>query len=153
MPNRVEIKGLDKTLRKLSHPAHIAAAKRGLQAGSVHIKGKTAKYPPSTAANSPSQPRWYERGYGPRWRRVSGGIGGRKTSETLGRKWTTASRNAGLTQVVGNNVSYGPYVQDEDRQARALKRIGWKTIQKVADEEGDTVVNFVKKQIDSVLEG
>lgn len=152
MPNRIEIKGLDKTLRKLSHPAHVAAAKRGLQAGAVHIKGTVDEYPPATEANSPGQPRWYERGYGPRWRRKSGGIGGRKSSETLGRKWTVASRNAGLTQIVGNAVSYGPFVQDEDRQASFHKRRGWGTIQKAAKEESGPVLRFVKAEIDKVLE-
>jgi len=33
--------------------------------------------------------------------------GGRQTSEVLGSRWTNRERNRGLTQVIGNNTSYG----------------------------------------------
>ena len=148
-----EIKGLDKLIRKIKSLEGLRAARTALQAGAIHVKGKVDTYPPATIANSPGNPtgRWYERGYGPRWQLKSGGVGGRKTSETLGRKWTTASRNAGLTQIIGNNVSYGVFAQG-DRQARFHKERGWKTIEKVADEESEAVLRFVKQYIDRQLE-
>ena len=114
------IKGMKKLTRKLDTLAKLKGAKRGLKAGAVHVKGKIAQYPPSTTANSPGNPtgRWYERGYGPRWlRKRKGGVGGRKTSETLGRKWATRSLNSGLTQMIGNNASYAEFVHDAEEQA------------------------------------
>ena len=71
-----EIKGLDKLLRKLKSVAELRGARRGMKAGALHIKGKIATYPPASIANSPAQKRWYERGYGPKWHRADGTIGG-----------------------------------------------------------------------------
>ena len=154
MPSSVTIKGLDKLLRKLDNVASLSAARNALRAGALHIKGKVDTYPPSTIANSPSNPtgRWYERGFGPRWvRKRTGGIGGSKTSETLGRKWTTASEAGGLRQVIGNNVSYGEYVQGE-KQASFHRSRGWKTVEDIAEQEAETVVRFVQSEIEKALE-
>jgi hypothetical protein len=147
------IRGMSKLLRKLNSLRELRGAKRGLRAGAVHIKGKIAIYANSSEANTPNQRRWYERGYGPKWLRKDGSMGSRKTSETLGRKWTTESRNNGLTQVVGNNVSYAPYVQSEENQAGFHKARGWKTDVQVIDEEGPRVLEFVKDEVDKELEG
>ena len=145
------IKGMNKLLRKLDTLGKLKGAKRGLKAGALHVKGKIAEYPPSTTANSPGNPsgRWYERGFGTRT------ATGRAypTSETLGRKWTIGSRDQGFTQVVGNNVSYGPYVQSAEKQAKIHKRRGWKTDEQVINEGTDTVLGFVKAQVDKILEG
>jgi len=118
----------------------------------VHVKGKIAKYPPSSEANAPAGvgKSWYERGYGTRWLRRDGSIGGRKTSETLGRKWTSRTRNGGLTAVVGNNVSYGPFVQGSE-QADFHKRRGWKTTDDVAAEENEFVLRKIQKKVDQIL--
>lgn len=155
MADNVRIEGLDKLLRKIKSIEGLAAARVALKAGALHIKGIVDRYPPETSANSPSNVngRWYERGYGPRWRRKSGGIGGSKTSKTLGRRWTTTSRLSGLQQVVGNNVSYGPYVQDRDKQAGFHAARGWKTIQDVSEEESEVVLNLVRAEIEKALEG
>jgi hypothetical protein len=85
------IRGMNKLLRKLNSLRELRGAKRGLRAGAVHIKGKIAIYPNSSEANTPGQRRWYERGWGAKWTRKDGSIGGRKSSETLGRRWTTDS--------------------------------------------------------------
>lgn len=151
----VQVRGLNELLRKLDNVQGLRAAVKALRASAVHIKGKVADYPTSTMANQPKTypGRWYERGFGPKWARKDGSVGGAKSSETLGRKWTTAARNGGLTQVVGNNVSYGPYVQDRDEQNKALAGYGWKTIQDVTEEESDRILRFVKDEIDRALSG
>lgn len=151
--SKVYIKGLNEVLRKVDSVQGLRVAVRALRASAAHIKGKVNTYPASTIANSPGAypKRWYERGYGPKWARKSGGVSGRKTSETLNRKWTIGQRNGGLTQVIGNNVSYGPYVQDRKKQAKFHTARGWKTIQDVTEEEADTIVNFVKTEIDRAL--
>ena len=155
MPSSITIKGLDKLLRKLDNVASLSAAKNALRAGALHIKGKVDTYPPSTIANSPSNPtgRWYERGYGPKWvSKRTGVVSGYETSETLGRRWTTASEAGGLRQVVGNATSYGEVVQSKEKQARFHASRGWKTIEQVVEEESDTVVRFVQAEIDWALE-
>lgn len=153
MADVIQIKGLDELLKKLDSLQKLDAIKPALKAAAVHVKGKIAQYPPSSEANDPNRRKWYERGYGPKWRLVSGEVHGKRTSETLGRKWTTRSLNQGLTQVVGNNVSYGPFVQSAEKQAAFHRKRGWKTTEDVAAEEADTVNKFVKDEIDKVLEG
>jgi len=143
----VHIEGLDRVVRKLRSLEDLSAYKNALKAAAVHVKGKIAKYPPASEANRPNESgRWYERGYGMRWPG-----GGKKTSEMLGRKWKTQARDGGMVQVVGNNVSYGPFVQDRDSQAAFHKRRGWSTIQQVAQEESRTVVEMVAKEVDKKL--
>lgn len=153
-----EIKGMPQLLRKLDDLASLNGAKRGLAAGALHIKGIVSQYPPATEANSSTMDRWYQRGYGPRWRRRDGTIGGRKTSEALGRKWATESRNAGLTQVIGNNTSYGPWVQAAEKaggkgpQASFHRQRGWKTDEDVINQEGATVLAFVKREVEKDID-
>ena len=156
MAANIQIKGIPELEKKLQ--SVLPAVKVGIKAATLHIKGKIAQYPPATQANAPKSyvpgqwNTWYERGWGSKWAVASGGWKGKKSSEALGRKWTTDTRNDGLTGVVGNNVSYGPYVQDTERQATALKRIGWKTTGQVADEEKERVTEFIKDQVDKALE-
>ena len=151
MKDGIRIEGLDEVISKLDNLEDLQKIRPAMMAGAIHIKGKIAQYPAKTIANSPSNPtgRWYERGFGTRTKT------GRAypTSETLGRKWTVANRDRGLTKVIGNNVSYGPYVQSAEKQAKIHKQRGWKTDQQVVEEEADTVLDFVKDQVDKILEG
>lgn len=159
MADTIVIKGLDKLQRKLGNikPAVV----RGIKAGTLHVKGKIDQYPAATQANQPKQyskgqwNTWYERGWGSKWALAGGGWHGVKSSETLGRKWTTKTENNGLTGVVGNNVSYGPYVQGGDsaphKQAAAMKRIGWKTTDEVIDQEAQAVTDFIKSEIEKEI--
>ena len=139
--------------RKLAKLQDMSQIYPALMAGGVHVKAKLEIQPPSTAANSPGGPgsRWYERGWGSRWQRMDGSMGGRQSSETLGKKWTI--QQAGDKVTIGNNVSYGPYVQGPSEQAKALREIGWKTTDTVASEEAETVLNMVKKEVDKILMG
>jgi hypothetical protein len=154
------IKGMDELVRKLDTIAKLKGAKRGLKAGAVHVRGKISRYPPSTMANSPTNPtgRWYERSYGPRWlRKRSGSIGGRKTSERLDAKWAQRSRDKGLTQVIGNNASYAPWVHASEEvggkgpQASFHGDRGWKTDEQVLKSEGDEVLQFIQREVEKEL--
>ena len=140
--------------RKLAKLQDMSQIYPALMAGGVHVEGKLKEYPPSTAANSPGGPgsQWYERGWGSRWQRMDGSMGGRQSSETLGKKWTMQG-SGGDKVIIGNNVSYGPYVQGPSEQAKALREIGWKTTDTVASEEAEVVLNMVKKEVDKILMG
>ena len=149
--------------RKLAKLQDMSQIYPALMAGGVHVAGKLKEYPPSTAANVPRTVAgsgkvlsWYERGYGTRWLRKDGSMGGNKTSETLGKKWTMQG-SGGDKVIIGNNVSYGPWVQGSVKvggvgpQASALREIGWKTTDTVASEEAEVVLNMVKKEVDKIL--
>lgn len=152
MPAVIKIRGLEELTAKLGKLEGLRAILPAMKAAAEHIQRKVKEYPPETEANSPSQQRWYQRGYGPKWRTKSGAIHGSNTSKTLKHEWTIGTTNGGLTQIVGNQVTYGPFVQDKEKQADFHKRRGWKTTEDVAEEEADTVMAFVQKEVDKALE-
>ncbi|KKN82066.1 hypothetical protein LCGC14_0313330 [marine sediment metagenome] len=93
------------------------------------IRNELTPYPPATIANSPSNPtgRWYQRGFGPRWRG-----GGRKTSEQLNRSWGV--RRVGATGYkLGSKASYSAFLHSRKRQVRWASRRGWVTDQTAID--------------------
>ena len=141
----LEIRGIDELDRQLGKVE--AALRLGpiLRAAALSIKNEVARYPPSTLANSPLARTWYERGFGPRWMRRDGSIGGSRTSETLGRRWTTrvSSREARI----GNNASYAPFVQGRDQQAAFHARRGWKTLEDVGEKEAQRVIRQIEAAI------
>jgi len=156
----VEIKGMPKLRRKIL--AVLPALKAGIKAGTIYVEGKINTVPPATIANKPktytsgSWNTWYERGWGSKWALSAGGWHGNKSSEMLDTRWTIAFKNAGLTGVVGNDASYGPYVQgplqgSPPLQAAALKKIGWKSVTTVAEEESETVTKFVQGHVEKAL--
>lgn len=148
----VQIRGLDRLIKRLLRAGKWKGARRGLMDAGHHVKGKISRYPPSTEANRPkSRGSWYERGYGTRYQMRSGQIRGRRTSETLGRKWTVASRNGGLTVVVGNNVSYGPFVQSFKKQARFHKSRGWPTDKQTLIDERRQIQKLILEGVKSDL--
>ena len=148
------IKGMNKLIRKLDTIAKLKGAKRGLKAGANHIKGVIKEYPRSTTANvEPFHGRWYERGWGSKYKRLDGTVTGKKTSETLGRKWATKSKAKGLQQIVGSNVSYARFVHSAKEQAKIHGRRGWKTDEQVLKSEGDEVLQFIQKEIEKELGG
>ena len=101
-----------KVVRKASEPL------------AAELKATVSEYPGASVANAPNH-RWYERGYGPRWSRKDGSIGGRKTSEMLNRSWGISRKRWGA--IVGSRASYSPVVHHHEEQARFHRARGWVT--------------------------
>lgn len=151
MSEVIQVVGLKEVLAKLEHAGKLKEVQAAVLACAEHIKGVVDVYPPSTIANSPMARTWYERGYGPRWRRKNGTIGGTKSSQMLGRKWTT--RQVGkYSAEVGNNVSYAKYVQDLDNQKSFHGARGWPTIQQVAEDEREFIIKTIVEAIQKSLQ-
>ena len=148
----IDVKGLDQLIDKLETVAQLKTVKTGIKAGTEHVKGKMAIYPKESAANRPGPypKRWYQRGAGARWARVSGGVGGINSSEKLRQSWGIKMRDGGFTGVVGNDTTYGIFVQGE-RQASFHKRRGWKTTEMIAKSEGPRVRELIAKAIRRAL--
>ena len=154
----IQIRGLDEFRARIL--GGVPGIKSGVKAATVHVAGKAQIYPPETMANQPKiyqrggNNTWYQRGYGSKRATPSGKVWGKGSSEQLQQQWAKGIRfeNDGLTGIVGNKVSYAPYVMGERNvQATALKGIGWKSVEDIADEERDTVLNFIKENIDRAL--
>jgi len=116
------------------------------------LHATVAKYPPATAANQPNH-RWYERGYGPRWTRKDGSIGGSKTSEMLNRSWGTQRKSWGM--ILGSRASYAPVVHSHEEQAKFHGARGWVTDKQAADKviQSGKVDRIVKAAVARVLKG
>jgi hypothetical protein len=142
----INLADIERVARKMNLlPAFIA----GIQAGALEVEGVISKYPPSTNANVAGvyPKHWYIRGTGSFWALKGGGVHSKHTSQTLGRKWTIAKLNGGLTASVGNNVSYAPFLHDGPSVAKWAPQRGWLTIQEVARSEAGPVREIVTLSI------
>jgi hypothetical protein len=142
--NELDSRRIERKLRDVANQEYLAGA---MQAGLSHLKSGVAEYPPPSYANQPYQRRWYERNWGGKWMRADGSVGGRKTSEMLGKSWTTRVENRGRRGVLGTKVSYAPFVQDKSRQASFHAARGWKTVQDVMQERAARVVEGIQLAI------
>lgn len=147
----IEIKGLTELQAQLGKLEGAEYMHQVLKAAGSMLKAYIAEYPPASGANSPGQRRWYERGYGPKWTRKDGSVGGSRTSEALGRRWTVKSEPMSVT--VGNNASYAPFVQSAEKQASVHKRHGWRTDEQAIAEMQPKIESMALAEIARVLEG
>lgn len=146
---KVEIRGLDELIEKLEAVGKPGALKRPMTKAVAHLHRVIAEYAPSSGANSPGNGySWYERGFGTRTRTGKG----YPTSETLGKRWTHEVEADGKRGVVGNNASYGPYVQSAEKQAGFHAARGWQTDEKVAESEAGKVVGFFDDEVRKLTE-
>ena len=157
MPNAsVEIKGLDQLLHKIKRVEDLSAFTDGLSKGAKLIRRNIRKYPPSSEANRPpiSGPgSWYVRGTGSKHRNVAGKVKTYHTSEKLQERWTMRQiTGRALGWIVGNNVSYGKYVQSNADQAHFHRKRKWRTIETIARAYSKHVLELVKRNVDLALE-
>jgi len=145
MAENLKIEGLDRLIRKLHRVQPTSMFRATMRSGAEMVRGWIAQYPRSTSANHPGQGSWYERGYGPRWMRADGSVTGRRTSETLGRRWASDVSANGMSAKVGNNASYAPFVQGKE-QVWYHKRTGWRTTIEAVREMGPKVRDFLLSQ-------
>lgn len=157
MSQATVITGMDKLKAALGELRARDVAVSILKAATLHLRGKISVYPQSSDANKPRSfvsggiNRWYERGYGSKWARKDGSIGGAQTSQTLGRSWSEAVDPGGKWGSVGTDVSYAPAVQDAEAQAGYHKQRGWVTVQDVIERYGGEVIDMAHKAIDAIL--
>jgi predicted GTPase len=149
--SEIEIKGIKELVGRLEGVERSLAA--GIEAAAIHVKGKVAEAPPVRRGPMPMTPRqraWFlmalrEGLIEVPWRRGSSPL-----SERLSQSWTSEMRDE-RSAVVGNDTSYGPFVQDREKQSRYHEETGWKTIQAVAEAEAekarDIVASVVRKAI------
>ena len=156
MPDGIRIEGLPELQKIMQKLGTLQPVKTGLKSAALHVKGRIAKYPPVSRRPQPFVSDLQRRGFFAKLK--SGEIdvpykrGISSKSERLGQSWTVEPRNAGLTQIVGSDTSYGPLVQGE-RQTGYHKGTGWKTTNTVIEQEKDEAIRIVKEVVDTALEG
>ena len=148
MTARIEIKGLDKLVKKIDKLGKMDAVKVALKQAATFLAGEMAEYPPQTAANQPPTP-FYIRGRG-----LQTASGNLFNSGNIANSWERAKpqiRDRGMTVAIGSNVSYVRFVQSKDDQARWMKDIGWQTDQQVLDENKDEVTEYLADAIHKII--
>ena len=146
---------LESILKKIAAPMPAVNRRKAMRKSLFRLRRVVAKYPPATEANreppeGSKRRSWYERGFGTRT--VTGKA--YPTSETLGRRWTSAKadvRQDGGRGTIGNNASYAKYVQDKDTQAGFHKDRGWVTIQDAIEDNQRVIIGFWKDEADKAL--
>ena len=153
-----QIEGLPELQRIMKEVGSLRPVIEGLGKAATHVKGKIASLPRVSRRKvaqfwtmKQRKGFFYHLNQGdievPYFRRIN------KKSEDLSHSWTVQSGKGGLSWKVGNDTTYGPLVQDEDKQSRYHKETGWITIQKVRDQEASTVGEILKLQVDAALAG
>jgi len=125
---RITIEGTDKIAAKLDRLNIGEILRTPMYRAVLRIQADMQKYPPQRAGST--------------YRRTG----------TLGRRWTTnvvstARRAEGS---VGNNTSYGPFVQSSQFQARVHRGV-WQTDTQVIERNIDVIVSEFSAAIRSAL--
>jgi hypothetical protein len=109
MTDGIEVNGIDQIFSKFDRVTAFDTLEPPMQRGVLRMQNYMQDYPPA-----PAHSHYIRTG-------------------TLGRRWTTQIDRSsdGLIGRIGNNTSYGPWVQSAAFQRRIFARIGWHT-----DEQG-----------------
>lgn len=151
------IKGLERVLKKLGELEGRRWLRGALGEAAETLKDYLAEAPPRSDGPvqwaSERQRRWYwaaraEQGLPLRYTREAD-----PWSERLGASWTTEVAPSGLSATVGNDASYGPWVQDEERQQPMHRATGWRTIQGAIRDRGQAVIDTLRAELRRVLRG
>ncbi len=102
------------------------------EAGSIHRQARLITHPIR---------RWYERGFGTKYRTSAGSVVGKKTSEDLKKHWYVKPDNASVT--VGNKVKYAPWVHGDEQAGFHGKR-GWKKLKETAKDLSDEILKDIE---------
>ncbi len=148
---KIVIEGLEDIIRKFDNAR--PAISDALLAGAIHVKGKIAIYPPQT---HPTRQSVYGSSFqSDRQRRWFFAVGIHQTpyarTSNLANRWTISSSMDGLAQIVGNNTSYGPYVQGAGMQSLYHRAQGWLTEEQVAEQESGKVQAMILRAIQKAL--
>jgi len=155
MPSRIV--GDEELKRKLSKLTNLQEIVPVLKAAAVEVKGEITKYPPGSNAHRPQPFKTAKQRAYFFWALKQGIIevpyrrGQSPGSEDHGQSWTVKGMKQGLQQVIGSDTSYGPLLQDPNRQAAYHAETGWKTTDDVIQEKEEEVLQKIKQQVDRIL--
>ena len=139
----IQIKGIDTLIQKLGKVEGTKHLRQPMQRAVYRLQGRMAQYPAQRPGSR------YVRGQG---MANAQGIVTHKTSENLGKKWTSKIEqgSGSITGKVGNNASYAPPVQSYRFQARIHRGL-WQTDRYVVDTEYRTIVRDFENAISEAL--
>jgi hypothetical protein len=125
----IEIQGIDALIRKLDSMEQVNdVLNPPMQRAVLRLQRDMADYPPARPGSS--------------YRRTG----------TLGRRWLSKVERTGngLVGTVGNNTSYGPWVQSKMFQARWMRH--WQTDEDVLERNRQRIVDDFEQAIQRALD-
>jgi uncharacterized protein YbjQ (UPF0145 family) len=138
--DNIRVEGLQKLTAKIRNLKQLRQVRAAVQGAGLFVKRQVARYPSKrrltrksvygSSFKSEKQRRWFFAALRKGEIAVPYRRGQDARSEALGRSWTVAAQNAGLTAIIGTNVSYARYQQDEEKQSLYAKAVGWVPVQK-----------------------
>lgn len=149
----IELKGIEKIKRHLNFGPVFSA---GLKEAGLFVKSYISTYPRQRRGpqpfKTPKQRRFFFWAVRHKVIQVPYFRGLNPKSKKLGQSWTLKMRNNDREAVIGSNVSYGPWVQDEKKQSKYHKKSGWPTTQGVHGEKFEEVRDIILQEIRRHLE-
>jgi len=133
------------------------ARRRVLLRGVLEVKDLASAYPVAGRWNSApgtrGDNRWYQRGYGTRWLRNDGSYGGNNTSQRLQQSWQTeVQRTSEFTASAFTDVTYAPYLLDEDKpRVRWSESHGWQSLDEIQEQYEPRFEKLVLDEVDDQI--
>lgn len=153
MDTEIIVKGLDELIAKLGRLAAFQNLRQPMADSLNKLWDKVAKYP------TPPEPGSFRGFVSAKQRRyffyaLRAGliqVPYRRTG-TLGRRWTMQITQGAesITGILGNNTTYGPWVQDKTQQA-TIHQGRWPTAQDVLEKQRAWIVNRFNQAIEKLL--
>ncbi len=147
----IEIKGLKELMQQIKDLEQLKGLKAVLLAAGKTLRDKLAEYPPQKSISresvygssfkSDKQRRYFF--YALKNSLITVPYDRGNSGERFKASWAMAAENDGLTIVIGNDTTYGPYLMDPKQQSKMMAALGWPTIDKVADDNAAEVSSFV----------
>ena len=141
----ITIAGTDQLIARLGRVEGANILRDPMRRAVLRLEAAMKEYPPERPGQR------YVRGRG---MPDADGIVRRLTSEQLGKKWTTRIKQEGeyLVGSVGNNASYGPFVQSRRFQAR-VHQGRWRTDEQAMNENAAAIIGDFEAAIRRALGG
>jgi len=159
---KFHIEGLDQLIEKVETLQQLKGLKGVLLAVGETLKGKLSVYPPQksltrrevygTPFKTDKQRRYFFYMVGKRLINGPYSRGSDPKSERFKASWAVEAQNDGLTVVIGNDTTYGPYLMGNTKQSKFAAAIGWPTVDKVVEKNTDGLSQFAMYQLERILD-
>lgn len=159
---KFRIEGIDQLVKKVETIQQLRGLKNVLLAAGETLKGKLSVYPPQKSLTrrsvygepfkSEKQRRFFFYALGKGLITVPYSRGADPRSERFKASWAIETRNDGLTVIVGNDSTYGPYLMGNKEQSEFMAAIGWPTVDEVAAENVEEISQFAVYQLQRIVE-
>lgn len=156
------MEGYDELLSKLERLGQLKRVGAAVKAGTAHLAGKMKVYPArahltrksvyGSSFKTDRQRRYFYYALKKGLIQVPYRRGQSPGSRNLKQTWTVTMSNNDLTGEAGTNTLYGPLVQGEGTQTKYHAAAGWKTEERVLQEDGDHVVGLIHDAIEQEID-